>query len=309
MTGPIEVIEPAGQGQGTIVRMSPPNGTASAARREGTAWVIDVGQMPRTPDVPVQVTVRGNDPASTRVVAELSDARSILNLRDPEIGDEIAVAPTAAAGAGVENERIYPQFRLLATAQGVAVQKLADKLAVRAAGNSVEVSSADGLHVSDNRDANARLPRAFRAPALFDLSAWRRSGPSRFTRIARPSTRGRRCLERKAKRRPPRPDAVPVRLRPYGGCAGPAAADRAGRAEPGCHGAAARDPRRRLADGGDREEARRNLTHQSLDSQSDAALWRGALAMAQGDARTARAPRWAAVSTCTATIRRPSPTG
>ena len=290
VTGPIEVIEPAGQGQGTIVRMSPPNGTASAARREGTAWVIDVGQMPRTPDVPVQVTVRGSDPASTRVVAELSDARSILNLRDPEIGDEIAVAPTAAAGAGVENERIYPQFRLLATAQGVAVQKLADKLAVRAAGNSVEVSSADGLHVSDNRDANARLPRAFRAPALFDLSAWRRSGPSRFNE-------DRQALHRAVadasneKRNAARLDLARF-LFAYGHME-----DALGllqlieQEEPNLVATAQLRAIRGVASlmSGDLEEARRNLTHQSLDSQSDAALWRGALAMAQGDARTARA--------------------
>jgi tetratricopeptide (TPR) repeat protein len=289
-TGPIEVIEPAAQGQATILRMSPPGGTASAARREGEAWVIEVGRLPRAPDVPIAVVARGSDPATARLVAEMSGARSILHLRDPDIGDEIVVAPTAAAGAGVEHERIYPQFRLLSTAQGVAIQKLADKLTVRAAGNGVEVSHAGGLHVSDIRDANARLPRAFRAPALFDLAAWRRSGPSRFNE-------DRQALHRAVadasneKRNIARLDLARF-LFAYGHME-----DALGllrlieQEEPNLVATAQLRAIRGVASlmSGDLEEARRNLGHQSLDSQPDASLWRGALAMAEGDPRTARA--------------------
>ena len=290
VTGPIEVIEPAGQGQGTIVRMSPPAGSAGQARREGNAWVVDVGQAPRVPDVPVQVVVRGSEPASTRVIAEMPDARTILFLRDPEIGDEIAVAPSAAAGSGVDNERIYPQFRLLATVQGIAVQKVADKLTVRAVGSAVEISSPDGLHVSDNRDANARLPRAFRAPALFDLAAWRRGGPGRFNE-------DRQALHRAVseasneKRNTVRLELARF-LFAYGHME-----DALGllqlieQEEPNLVATAQLRAIRGVASllSGDLDGARRNLNDKSLDNQPDAALWRGALAMSQGDARTARA--------------------
>jgi tetratricopeptide (TPR) repeat protein len=289
-TGPIEVIETVGLGQGTVVRMAPPAGTASVARREGNAWVIDIGRLPRTPDVPVQVSARGGDPASARLVAEMPGARTILHLRDPDVGDEIVVAPTAAAGTGVENERIYPQFRLLPTAQGVAIQKIADKLTVRAAGNSVEISNVGGLHITDIRDANARLPRAFRAPALFDLAAWRRGGLSRFNE-------DRQALHRAvAEASNEKRNATRLELARFLFAYGHME-DALGllqlieQEEPNLVATAQLRAMRGVASlmAGDLEEAQRNLNHASLDSQTDAALWRGALAMAKGDARMARA--------------------
>lgn len=289
--GPIEVVEPTGQGQGTILRLAPPGGTASAARREGDAWVVDIGRMPRAPDVPAPVTARvAADPASTRLIVEMTGARTILSLRDPDVGDEIAVAPTSAAGAGVENERIYPQFRLLATAQGVAVQKVADKLSVRPAGNAVEVSSATGLHLSDSRETSSRGLRAFRAPALFDLAGWRQNGPAHFNE-------DRQALHRAVaeasneKRNSSRLELARF-LFAYGHMEDVLGLLRLiEQEEPNLVATAQLRAIRGVASlmSGDLEEAHRLLNHQSLDAQPDAALWRGALAMAQGDPRTARA--------------------
>lgn len=289
--GPVEVIEPAAQGQGTVLRLMPPGGTASAARREGDSWVIDIGRLPRAPDVPSAITARnGSDPAIARLLIEMSGARAILNVRDPEVGDEIAVAPTSAAGAGVEAERIYPQFRVLATAQGAAIQKIGDKVSVRPVGTSVEVSSQGGLYISEAREQPGRGLRALRAPVLFDLAGWRRNGTNQFNE-------DRQALHRAVatstpdKRNGARLELVRF-LFAYGhmedalGLIGMIEQE-----EPNLVATAQVKAIRGVAAlmSGDMEQAQRNLGDKSLDAQPEAALWRGALAMAQGDAANARA--------------------
>jgi tetratricopeptide (TPR) repeat protein len=289
--GPVEVVELAGQGQGTVLRLMPAGGIASAARREGDAWVVDVGRLPRPPDVPSAITVRNSsDPTIARLLIEMSGARTILNVRDPEIGDEIAVAPTSAAGAGVDSERIYPQFRVLASAQGVAIQKVGDKIAVRPAGTSVEVSGAGGLYISEAREQPGRGLRALRAPVLFDLAGWRRNGASQFNE-------DRQALHRAVavatpeKRNAARLELVRF-LFAYGHMEDALGLIRLiEQEEPSLVGTAQVKAIRGVAAlmSGDLEEAQRNLGDKSLDAQPEAALWRGALAMAQGDPVTARA--------------------
>lgn len=289
--GPVEVIEPVDRGQGIALRLMPPAGTASAARREGDSWVVDIGRLPRPPDVPSAITARnGDDPAIARLLIEMSGARAILYVRDPEVGDEIAVAPTSAAGAGVQAERIYPQFRVLATAQGVAIQKIADKVAVRPAGSAVEVSSPGGLYISEMREPAGRGLRALRAPKLFDLAGWRRNGVMQFNE-------DRQALHRAvADATPEKRNAARLDLArflfSYGHMEDVLGLIRLiEQEEPNLVATAQIRAMRGVAAlmSGDMEEARRSLSDKSLDAQPEAALWRGALAMAQGDPVAARA--------------------
>jgi tetratricopeptide (TPR) repeat protein len=289
--GSVEVIEPVGQSQGTALRLMPPAGTASAARREGDSWVIDIGRLPRAPDVPSAITVRnGGDPELARLLIEMSGARSILYVRDPEVGDEIAVAPTSAAGAGVQFERIYPQFRVLPTAQGAAIQKVADTVAVRPAGSAVEISSPRGLYVSELREQTGRGLRALRAPILFDLAGWRRNGLRHFNE-------DRQTLHRTvADAAPDKRNAARLELARFLFAYGhmedvTGLVELIEQEEPNLVATAQIKAMRGVAAlmSGDLENARRNLLDKSLDAQPEAALWRGALAMAQGDAAVARA--------------------
>lgn len=289
--GPVEVIEPVGQSQGTALRLMPPAGTASAARREGDSWVIDIGRLPRAPDVPSAITVRnGGDPEMARLLIEMSGARSILYVRDPEVGDEIAVAPTSAAGAGVQFEGIYPQFRVLPTAQGAAIQKVADTVAVRPAGSAVEVSSARGLYVSELREQTSRGLRALRAPILFDLAGWRRNGLKHFNE-------DRQALHRTvADTAPDKRNAARLDLARFLFAYGhmedvTGLVELIEQEEPKLVATAQIKAMRGVAAlmSGDLENARRSLLDKSLDAQPEAALWRGALAMALGDPAAARA--------------------
>ncbi len=290
LLGPVEILEPQA-GEGTVVRLAPAGGSSSVVRREGDAWVVEIGRLPRPPDVPIAVAARRTeDPMAARLVVEVPDVRSIIQVRDPDAGDELIVAPTSAAGTGFERARDYLQFRLLSTAQGVAVQKRADALSVRPIGTGIEIGSTSGLFLSHVRHPSyARTTRDVRAPYLFDFAAWRRRGPERFIEdqqilrraiaTAGETERNRARLE------------LARFMFAYGNMRDVLGLLRLIEQEdPGL--VATTQVRAMWGVAallvGDVDEAERHLKHPSLDSQPEAALWRGALAMVQGDARTAR---------------------
>ena len=45
----------------------------------------------------------------------------LLTFTDPDVGDSLQVVTVAQPGLGMDEERTYPEFKLLASAQGVAV--------------------------------------------------------------------------------------------------------------------------------------------------------------------------------------------
>lgn len=291
--GPLEVIAPEAGSRATALRLSPAAGTGSAARREGNAWVIDIGRLPRAPDSPIFATTRvADDPSAARLVAELPGARAAVPFRDPEIGDEIIVAPSAAAGIGMERARAYPQFRVLASVQGLAIERRADALSVRALGNSVEVSAGTGLYLSDTRytpDSRAAGRYGGRGPVLFDFGVWRRNGPDHFNEDRRELHRAA-AEASEANRNAARLELARF-LFTYGHFEDALGVLRLiEQDEPELTRTAQVRAIRGVSAlmGGDLELAQRELGHASLDGNPEAALWRGALAMALGDARTAR---------------------
>lgn len=288
--GAVEMVETAGDG--AVLRLSPAAGTGSVARREGDAWVIDVGRLPRAPEVPISVAARNADnPKSSRLVLEMPGARTILSVRDPEMGDELAIAPTAAAGSGIEDERLYPQLRIFATTQGAAIQRRADGVSIRPLGNAIEVFASAGLFLSEPRaDAAARAYRGARAPALFDLAGWRREGAGGFNRNRQALHHA--VAEAADDRRNAARLALARFLFAYGHMEDVLGLVRLIEAEePELVATAQLRAMRGVAAlmSGDLEAAHRDLDHKSLDAQPEAALWRGALAMAEGDALEARA--------------------
>lgn len=290
LLGSIDVIEPAEGSQSTILRLAPPTGTASAARREGDAWVVDIGRLPRSPDVPASISASNTaEPTETRLLIEVPGVRSVLQIRDPDIGDELVVAPTTAAGSGVDRDRDYQQLRIFATAQGAAIQQRADGLVARPVGSGIEIVNPRGLYVSDLR-GEPRARENARAPLLFDFVAWRKKGPDRFNE-------DRQALHRAIAQAPEdKRNANRLELLRFFFAYGHAE-DVLGMArlieqdDPDLVATAQLRAIRGVSALliGDIDEAQRQLHHASLNSQPEAALWRGALAMAQGDARTARA--------------------
>ena len=285
LVGEVEQLD----SEGTVLRMSPRGGANALVRRDGTAWVVELGRLPRRPETPLGIVIRNPDqPADARVAIELPGAANVLRLRDPEIGDELAIVPTAVAGVGLAQMRRFAQFQILASAQGAVVRPEDDSVSVRPLGTGVEVASTRGLFVTAPTAPGMPGAAQLRNAALLDYAAWGRQ-PGKFnedraqlqravanSREGDPRNAARLELARFLFANALFQEANSI-LRLIGE-ERPQLLD---------------GPQNRLMRGvgemfaGNLDEAARWLNHSSLDSEAEAALWRGTLAIAQNDPQAA----------------------
>lgn len=277
------------QSDGTVLRMTPRGGANALVRRDGTAWVVELGRLPRKPETPLSIVIRNPDqPADARVAIELPGASNVLRLRDPEIGDELAIVPTAVAGVGLAEMRRFAQFQILASAQGAVVRPDDDSVSVRPLGTGVEVASTRGLFVTAPTAPGMPGAAQLRNAALIDYAAWART-PGKFNE-------DRAQLQRavaNSREGDPR-NAARLELARF---LFANALFQEANAELRLIG----EERPQLLDGpqirlmrgigelfsGNLDEAARWLNHSSLDTEAEGALWRGTLAMAQNDPQAA----------------------
>lgn len=286
MLGEVELVE----SQGTVVRMSPRNGAYALVRRDGAAWVVELGRLPRRPEKPLQIVIRNPDtPADARVSIEMEGAQNVLRLRDPEIGDELAIVPTAVAGIGLADTRRYPQFQILGSMQGAVVRPDDDTIAVRPLGTAVEISSSRALFVTAPTAIGTPGAPPLRQGALLDLAAWQRGGPAKFNEDQPALERAIAASRPGDARNLARLDYARFMFS-HGLLAETNAMLRLiGEERPQLLDGPQNRAMRGVAElySGNLDEAARWLNHSSLDQEGEAAMWRGALAMAQNDPQAA----------------------
>ncbi len=278
--------------EGSALRLTPPVNTFYAIRSEGNDWVVEMTRRPRRPDVPALVETRNeNDPVAARVLVTLRGGQAVMALKDPEVGDELRIVPSAVAGSGVDEEYDFPQFKILASAQGLVVVPEADGVVVRPLGPVIEIFSPKGLVLSPP-DAVAGRPDPSldpdALPRLYNFAEWRRDD-------GRPYLARKRELEL-ALSSAPANNRNPARLALArflfaNGYAVEAegALDTMAQQTPAIvntrlyralRGATA-------LTAGNLDVAGQNLRHASLDREPEIAMWRAALEMAEGNPRGA----------------------
>jgi hypothetical protein len=256
----------------TVLRLATINGFNPSVARAGNGWAIDL----RPQSIAAEAPVAGEpQPATGRVLFRLANPSAPVTVTDPEHGDTLVAVPGGELGQGVARPQSFAEFRVLPTAQGLALVPSADRVTVRAIADGAEVSREGGLALAPESDR--KLTRGA-GQRLFDLAAW---GAGRETYLAR-----RRALQNAIAGAPDNGRTVPrlaLARFYFAEGYGPEALgvldaierdDAAASSEPGffaLRGAAAV-----LA--GEREVARRALGQHSLDTEPEAALWRGALA-------------------------------
>ena len=121
----------------------------SSVTRVGGRWRIEFGRSPVPPVHPVLVRREADATGQARVTLPLPEAGLHVEIRDPEVGDAVSVVPSLRPASGVAAERAFAQFRLLATAQGIAVERWSDEVTVTANRSLVEVRTPEGLFLSE----------------------------------------------------------------------------------------------------------------------------------------------------------------
>lgn len=162
----------------TVLRFKLHVGFSAAVRQRGRAWVVHVSQRPQPPAV-IELRVLKEGARENRVKLPLDNVGKAIELHDPDDGATLIVVPVAASGAGVAPGYSSPGFDLIATVQGIAVRIAADGVNVATSSAGVEIASADD---GDPATRAARLAALRADPdiALFDLAVWRRGGADEF---------------------------------------------------------------------------------------------------------------------------------
>jgi len=281
----IERVEQVPNAAATVLRVITRRGLEPTIRRVENEWVLDLKAQEFRAEAPVTVSAQP-DARPARMVFELQGSSEPVVLNDPEVGDRLLVVPTFEVGHGLASENSVVEFRALTSAQGLVLRPNLEGVSAKLVASGVEVTGPGGLVLSG--DADRLLGSAENAFRVFDFPAW--AGPP-----SQPFLDRRSELERVVSTTPASQRSQP-RLalaefyfaRLYAAEAlgvldaierdDPAfAADRVVRA---MRGAAA-------FLNGDREQAAQELNRPTLDREAEVALWRGALAAADGDWRKA----------------------
>jgi len=148
---------------GTLIRLPLAAGTALSLSRAGPAWRIAAVPAPLKL-VPIQ-----DEAADGRLALKTHAPGKVVTIADPDTGGVLLVGTALSAGEGVAVGRCTPELTLLPTWQGVAIEPLADSLALRVGRDRFLLTGgSDGLALSSEAlpaDASA-LTRAFDFPAL-----------------------------------------------------------------------------------------------------------------------------------------------
>jgi tetratricopeptide (TPR) repeat protein len=163
---------------GTVLRLSVWAGFNPVIRRAGNSWIVELKSQAQRPDAPVEAVVHDEGTNASLVYPVLEPA-SPISMIDPDAGDVLVAVPVPQPGQGVDQISDYPDFRALATAQGLAFRPVADQLVIRSRPNEVQVAAPGGLTLSSEADRQAQR-RGARGGAdkLFQLADWQ--GPSTF---------------------------------------------------------------------------------------------------------------------------------
>ncbi|MGA3403953.1 MAG: hypothetical protein ABSC95_32495, partial [Acetobacteraceae bacterium] len=150
---------------GTLIRITPPVGTAVTLAKTPQGWTVTVLAAPPQP-LPFASQA---DDALFSVAAQ--EPGGVLAIADPVTGDTLLVGTQRQPGQAMITRRRTPQFVLLPTTQGVVVAPLADTVALRAVPTGFALTTApDPLAVSrgdlESSDNVAALTRRFDFPDL-----------------------------------------------------------------------------------------------------------------------------------------------
>jgi tetratricopeptide (TPR) repeat protein len=165
---------------GMVLRLNVWAGFNPVVRRAGTSWVVDIKSQTQRPDAPVEAQTR-SEGGNTSLIYPVFQPSSPISVIDPDSGDTLVAVPLPQLGQGSDETSDYPDFRSLATAQGLLFRPIADQLLIRAKPNQVEVAAPGGLSLSSDADRQAIRP-GMRDPAgLFQLADWQGAQTLSFT--------------------------------------------------------------------------------------------------------------------------------
>jgi hypothetical protein len=159
--------------RGRAVRLKLAEARLVSAAVEGADWIVSIGDEVMQRSAPLQFAATFGDDGRARAAADLPGLGAIRVLRDPDVGDLLALATLGQPARNVQRPQSFVEFSTLATAQGVALALAADDLRVRANVERLVVERESGLTLTTTeRPATDGAPEPPSAQAVTQAPEW-----------------------------------------------------------------------------------------------------------------------------------------
>jgi tetratricopeptide (TPR) repeat protein len=137
---------------------------------DGPTWTVQIGDT--AIDTTRSLTISRNliGPNRSSVTIPFDSPHLVHRLDDPDAGDTLVVVTAFAPARGFVNGRDFVEFRMLASAEGVVVDPLADDVKVELAPDKIIVSRPMGLALSTS--LQSLLRGSGLRPTMFDSQLW-----------------------------------------------------------------------------------------------------------------------------------------
>ncbi len=139
----------------TAMRIAAPTAGSLSVQNDGMIWRVRLGGRPLDNSATQVNVVRDDSTGVPGLNANLAGATKIAWIRDPAVGDRMAVIPARAPVKNLGVARTTLEATFASTAQGVVVTHMTPDVKVAVDGDLIEVSRPQGLTLSA-LDPNAR---------------------------------------------------------------------------------------------------------------------------------------------------------
>ena len=168
-----------------IIRLHLSQDRLATLAAEGQSWVLSLGDLLLSAEQPLKFTRVQDESGTFRMEANLDNPVSVHELRDPEVGDVLAVVTAYAPSRALVRSLDFVDFSALKTVHGLVVKPKHDDVTVEIADDKTVVIAANkGLIVSAPQGTNARdaLIEAQVREGFIDLNAYVELDPGKFTK-------------------------------------------------------------------------------------------------------------------------------
>jgi tetratricopeptide (TPR) repeat protein len=153
-----------------IVRIKLDHPHLSTVDIDGPVWTVQIGDSAIDTTRALTLTRNLIGPNRSSVTIPFDAPHLVHRLDDPDAGDTLVVVTAFPPARGFINARDFVEFRMLASAEGVVVDPLADDVKVDLAPDKIIVSRPMGLALSTS--LQSLLRGSGLRPTMFDSQLW-----------------------------------------------------------------------------------------------------------------------------------------
>jgi tetratricopeptide (TPR) repeat protein len=133
---------------GQVVRIKVDRPRLTSLEADGFAWTVSIGDLVLEPTRPLVITRAAAAPQRTSAVIPFDAPQQLHRLIDPEVGDKLLVVTALGPPRGFLRPQSFVEFHALASTHGVAIQPIADDVALELAEDKIVINRPTGLNLS-----------------------------------------------------------------------------------------------------------------------------------------------------------------